>query len=81
MGTLYNFINVGVWNIHGLQETHCGPKDSQSLSVEGYRVFPYHKKISGNGRYFEGSIVLIKIEHKPGIIIVDSVRDDIIWLC
>ena len=43
-----------------LQGTHSGPKDTKSLSVEEYRVFPYHRKIIGNGRYFGGIIVLIK---------------------
>ena len=77
----YNYVNVGVWNIHGLfikgnntkfnkledpevkkrlksfeilriQETHCGPKDTSSLLVPGYKLFPCHREMSGNQRYF-----------------------------
>ena len=79
----YNFLNIGVWNIHGLfdrvnkvklckleetvflqkikkleilclQETQCGISETNSLSVEGYRLIPFQRKKSGNNRYFGG---------------------------
>ena len=86
---LYNYINVGVWNIQGLflnvnksklcklgdpvmleriksfdilalQETQCGPSETKGLSVHGFCLLPFHRKISLNNRYFGGMIILIK---------------------
>ena len=105
----YNYVNVGVWNIHGLftkgnnsklkkledpelkrkiksfeilclQETHCGPKDTSLLLVPGYKLFRSHRKMSGNGRYFEGMLLLIKEELKPGITVVNKSNEDKMWI-
>ena len=89
MGVLYNYVNVGRWNIHGLfaninkvrrnklndleflkrvktfdilclQEIQCGPKDTQLLTIEGYQILPFHCKISSKGRFYGGTLVLVK---------------------
>ena len=99
MKILYNYINIGVWNIHGLytsvnktklykiddhekhiksfdilciQETLCGPRDVLSLSVEGFKIFPYHRNISKNQRYFRGILLLIRDNIRSGIKILES---------
>ena len=108
-GTPYTYINLGVWNIHGLfvkvnnyklnklsdpeflkrlnnfdilclQETQCGPKDTQSLSVQGYSLIPFHRKKSGNSRYYGGSLLLIKTGLRKGIKVLESTNGDSIWL-
>ena len=63
-----------------LQETQCGPNDTMSLSVNGYRVFSSHRKISQNGRHFGGSLLLVKNELKHGIRITDNLNGDKIWI-
>ena len=63
-----------------LQETQCGISETNSLSVEGYRLFPFERKKSGNNRYFGGSLLLVKREIREGIKIVDSVNGDILWI-
>ena len=109
MVKFYNFVNIGVWYIHGnfcninkvkinklndpefrkrlrsfeilcLQETQCGPNETASLSVEGYKLFPFHRKISGNNRHFGGSLLIIKSEIRPGIKIVNTFDGDKIWI-
>ena len=109
MGKYYNFLNVGVWNIHGLfsnvnkvkinkindpefksrlkqfeilclQEILCGPDETSSLSIEGYKMFPIHREISGNHRFYGGSMLLIKNNIKPGVKIVDKMGGDKIWI-
>ena len=86
---IINYLNIGVWNIHGLfakinkfklnkldepefmkrlkkfdifclQEILCGPQDTKSLSVPGYRILPFHRKVSTNNRYYGGSLLCKK---------------------
>ena len=109
MSTSYTFINLGVWNIHGLflkvnnyrlnkledpaflkrlnnfdilclQEIQCGPKDTQSLSLQGYSLIPFHRKESGNSRYYGVSLFLIKSGLRKGVKVVESINGDSIWL-
>ena len=109
MEIFYNYINIGVWNIHGLytsvnttklckiddhevkkhiksfdilciQETLCGPRDVLSLSVEGFKSFPYHTNISENQRYFGGILLLIRDNIRSGVKILENHRKDKIWL-
>ena len=54
------------YDILCLQEIQCGQKDTQSLSVEGYHLHPFHRKISKNNRHFGGSLIMIKKDHKKG---------------
>ena len=109
MGVPYTFVNLGVWNIHGLftvinsfkickmqdphfkkrlklfdilclQEIQCGPKDTQALQLQGYRLFPFHRKISSNNRYFGGSLIIIKNEIRSGIKFINNPSADKIWV-
>ena len=109
MGVPLNFINVGVWNIHGLfvkinnfklnklddseflkrlkqfeilclQEIHCGQSDTQSLSVKGYKLFPFHRQISNNNRYYGGSLLFVKDEIRDGVKIIQTLGGDKIWI-
>ena len=63
-----------------LQETHVGPSETQSLTVEGFRIIPFHRKKSENNRFFGGSMLLIRKELMRGIKIIDSYGGDVIWL-
>ena len=58
----------------------CGISETNSLSLEGYRLIPFQRKKSGNNRYFGGSLLLIKNEIRSGIKIIDSLGGDIIWI-
>ena len=68
------------YDILCLQEIQCGQKDTQSLSVEGYHLHPFHRKISKNNRHFGGSLILIKKTIKKGISFVKDYKGDIIWI-
>ena len=105
----YSFINIGVWNIHGLflkinniklnklddeevqnriktfdifciQEIQCGTNDTKSVSVPGYHIYPYQRKISANNRYFGGPLILIKKQLRDGVKIIESRNADKIWI-
>ena len=109
MGAPQTFINLGVWNIHGLfvkvnnyklnkledpefikrvrnfdilclQETQCGLKDTQSLSLQGYRLIPFQRNVSNNSRYYGGSLILIKMGLRKGVKVMESRNGDTIWL-
>ena len=104
-----NYLNIGVWNIHGLftninnfqmnksedpafqsrvrqfdilclQETHCGPKHAQSICIEGYKHYLFHRTQSNNNRYIVGSLLIVKNEIKNGFRIIKSVDGDKVWL-
>ena len=109
MGVPYKFINVGVWNIHGLfsnvnkvklnklhdpefekrlksfeilclQETQCGPKETEALAIKGYHIIPFHRKISDNKRYFGGTLLVVKEEIREGIKIIENFEGDKTWI-
>ena len=109
MGVPFNFINVGVWNIHGLfvkinnyklnklddseflkrlkqfeilclQEIHCGQSDTKSLFVEGYKLFPFHRRISNNNRHYGGSLIFVKNEIRDGVKILQNPNGDKVWV-
>ena len=109
MSLVYNYLNIGVWNIQGLfqsinkykicklddesvrkrikrfdilclQETLCGPCDTQNLNFKGYKLIPLHRKVSKNNRYYGGSLLLIKSNIRAGIKILDQRRGDKIWI-
>ena len=109
MAIPFNFINIGVWNIHGLftkineyklnklddpsfrerlntfeifclQEIQYGPQDLNSLSVQGYRMFPFYRKISSNSRYYGGSLIFVRNILREGIKIIENLDGDKIWL-
>ena len=109
MGLPYTFLNLGVWNIHGLftvtnsfkmckimdpefnnrlklfdilclQEIQCGPKDTQPLQLQGYRLFSFHRNISSNNRYFGGSLIMIRNEIRNGIKFINNPTADKIWV-
>ena len=63
---------ISSFEIFCLQETQCGISETNSLSIEGYRLIPFQRKKSGNNRYFGGSLLLIKNEIRSGIKIIDS---------
>ena len=108
MGIPYNFINLGVWNIHGifvkvnnyrinkledpaflkrlrnfdilcLQEIQCGPQETQTLSVPGFNLIPFHRKRSENSRYYGGSLLCIKNSIRKGVKVIEALNDSI-WL-
>ena len=109
MGVLYNYVNVGSWNIHGLfanikkvrlnklndpeflkrvntfdilclQEIQSGPKDTQPLTIEGYQILPFHRKISSNGRFYGGILGFVKKDIRAGIKVIDNLNGDKIWI-
>ena len=109
MSVHYNYLNIGVWNIHGifcninksklcklddpefirnissfdilcLQETLSYPKCTNPLSIEGFRVIPLYRKISGNNRHFGGSMLCIKNHVRNGVKIVEKFCGDIVWV-
>ena len=55
-----------------LQETQCGPKDTESLAIEGYHLFPFHRKMSRNGRFFGGSLLIVKNNMRSGVKIINN---------
>ena len=63
-----------------LRETQCGPSDTKSLYLQGYRLFPYHRKISGNNRYYGGTLIIVKCEIRSGIKIIGNLHGDKIWI-
>ena len=74
-----------------LQETQCGPTNTQIRSVPGYCIIPFHRKISGGFKIFEcggggggggggRSVLLIKRGIRKGIEVVDSLDGDGIWI-
>ena len=63
-----------------LQEILCGPNETNSLSVPGYKILPFHRKISGNNRYYGGSLIFVKNDLRAGIKVVTSFAGDKIWI-
>ena len=62
-----------------LQEIHCGKTDTQSLSVKGYKLNPFHRKISNNNRHYGGTLLIIKNEIR-GVKIMQSFGGDKVWI-
>ena len=62
-----------------LQEIHCGKTDTQSLSVKGYKLYPFHRKISNNNRHYGGTLLIIKNEIR-GVKIMQSFSGDKVWI-
>ena len=71
---------LGKFDILCLQEIQCGPKDTQSLSVQGYRLVPYHRKQSDNSRFFGGTLIMIKSGIRKGVKVMEHRNGDSIWL-
>ena len=71
-----------MFDILCLQEIQCGPKETQSIYLNGYRlmIYAFHRKISNNGRYYGGSLLLIKNEIREGIKIISDLNGDKIWI-
>ena len=55
-------------------------KKPSLFSVQGYRLMPFHRKISANNRYYGGSIIFIKNELRSGIKVVGSLGGDKVWI-
>ena len=68
------------YDILCLQEIKCGQKDTQGLTVDGYHLYPFHRKISKNNRYFGGSLIFIKNSIKKGVSFVKNFKGDITWV-
>ena len=49
-----------------LQETHCGPKDIETLAVPGYQLKHFNRSKSSNNGYFRGLLLLYKTCLKNG---------------
>ena len=71
---------IKMFDILCIQETLCGPRDVQSLSVEGYRKFSLHRDISNNQRYFGGILLLFKNNLRNGIKILENKGKDKVWI-
>ena len=54
--------------------------NTQILSVPGYCIISFHRKVSENSRYFGGSMLLIKKGIRKGIKVFDSLDGDKIWI-
>ena len=54
------------YDILSMQEIKCGQKDTQGLTVEGYHLYRFDRKIRKNNRHFGGSLIFIKKDHKKG---------------
>ena len=71
---------VNCYDILCLQEIQCGPSDTHGLSLDGYSLYPFHREISKNNRYFGGSLIFIKRSIKKGVTFIKNVKGDIIWI-
>ena len=63
-----------------LQETHCEPKDIETLAVPGYQLKHFNRSKSSNNRYFGGLLLLYKTCLKKGIKIIDNKHQDKLWI-
>ena len=63
-----------------LQEIQCASKDTQTLTIEGYQILPFHRKISSNGRFCGGTSVLVKEDIRAGIKVIDNLNGDKFWI-
>ena len=71
---------VSSFDILALQEIQCGPSETQGLSVHGFCMLPFHRKMSANKRYFGGMMILIRKSLRKGIKIVDNFNSDKVWI-
>ena len=67
---------ISSFDILALQGIQCGPSETQGLSVHGFCMLPFHRKMSMNKRYFGGLMILIRKSLRKGIKIIDNLKQN-----